>query len=332
MKHSIYTIWSLLILGVCQLATVGCNEKVSVDEIIQGDPVIGAFAPASGKPGTEITITGEYFRDVLSATLGGVEADIRYKISQQEMVLVVPAGARSGKIVLKTRKLEVESAETFTVVFPVPEMTEIPEKGELEEEVEIAGTNLDVVTAVYFNDVEASVGYQSEKELVVKVPFVTEDKVDIFLAYFDEAGEKRVGTQGGAFEIIKIRPEVGSAMPAGVTEGEIVVLTGTNLHLIEGIVFGETPTVINSQNETLISFRVPTLVETSTVAVKAIYYNGTAILTLSEACEVIIPKVFYYPGVELGGASYGGGQPAQCHYRGCFTSVRPEREGKSETV
>jgi len=273
---------------------------LKIDKIIQGKPEITGFEPASGKAGVEVTIFGENLRDVKTATIGGVEAPIRYIISQQSLVIVVPVGAKSGMITLKTGEDVAQSGQTFTVEYPVPAFTTIPASGKVDEEIEIQGTNLDVVSKVLFNDVEGAISYRSEKELVVKVPFVAENPVDVKLSYANNEGEQSIGTTGDAFEIIKPRPAINGSFPANLTEGEIVTLTGENLNLIEKIQFGTVEAIITRQDGTTLIFRVPTLPETATVEVTAPYYEGTATLDLSSACEIFIPKVFYYPNQMLG--------------------------------
>ncbi len=296
MKNKIQSIAFLLVLTFF----TSCDEKLTIDTLVQGAPEIDSFEPESGKSGTEITITGSYLRDILSATIGGTEAPIKYKISQEKMVVVVPTGAKSGKIVLKTKAENVESGSNFTVVFPTPALQKVPASGKVDEEIEIQGSNLDAVTKVFFKETEATITFQSDKELVVKVPFVADDRVDVYLQYLNEQGTQRIGTTGSAFEIVKDRPGIGTAMPAKVTEGEVITLNGENLNLVESVLFGATPAVITRKEASVISFRIPTLPQTATVAVTASYYAGTASLTLSDACEVFIPKVFFYPNLMLG--------------------------------
>lgn len=181
-----------------------------------------------------MTVTGENFRDVLSASIGGVDAPLRYIISQQTAVIVVPGGAKNGKIAFKTKEKEAQSEANFTMVYPQPSLTTTPTSGKVDEEVEFRGSNLDVVQKIYFKDVEATViSYKSEKELVVKVPFVSDDRVDIRLTYFNEQGEQSMGTTGNAFEILKTRPTISGTLPNKLTEGETVTLNGENLNLIE---------------------------------------------------------------------------------------------------
>lgn len=301
MKNRIYSLLSLLLVVSGFVLSTSCSESLKIDTTVQGDPVITGFEPTSGKAGTEVTVTGENFRDVLSASIGGVDAPLRYIISQQTAVIVVPGGAKNGKIAFKTKEKEAQSEANFTMVYPQPSLTTTPTSGKVDEEVEFRGSNLDVVQKIYFKDVEATViSYKSEKELVVKVPFVSDDRVDIRLTYFNEQGEQSMGTTGNAFEILKTRPTISGTLPNKLTEGETVTLNGENLNLIEKITFGEVEATISRKEATILSFRVPTLPETSTVKVTAYYYEETATLTLSEACEVFIPKVFFYPNLMQG--------------------------------
>lgn len=303
MKTKIYNLLSLILIVSGMYLFTSCDESLKIDKVVQGNPSILSFEPTSGKAGVEITISGENLRGVKTATLGGVEARIRYVISQQSVVIVVPQGAKSGAIILKTGDDKIppaQSEQSFTVVYPVPTYTNIPSSGKVDGEIEIQGSNLDMVSKVLFKDVEGVITYQSEKELVVKVPFVADDNVDVSLFYTNEAGEQSTGTTGKAFEIIKPRPGIDGTFPANLIEGESVTLTGVNLKLIEKILFGDVEASISRSDDNALTIRVPTLPATATVAVVASYYQGTATLNLSDACQVFIPKVLYYPNQMFG--------------------------------
>lgn len=296
MKNKFYNLLVLLVLT----SLAGCNEKLTIDTIEQKNPEISGFTPSSGKAGTEVTVNGEFMRDVLKASIGGVEAQIRYKISQQELVLVVPHGAQSGKIALSTKDNKTESAESFTVIFPTPVLTKIPAGGKVGDEVEIQGENLDVASKVFFDGEEAEITYQSETEIVVKVPFIIEESATFSLRYHNAAGEQTIAGDNKGFGITKDHPVISNSIPVKVTEGDLISLAGSNLHLIEKILFGNTEAVISRQTPEVIEFRVPTLPETTTVAIEAVYYKGTVTKTLAPACEVVIPKVFFYPNLMIG--------------------------------
>lgn len=297
MKNKFYNLLVLFVLT----ALAGCNEKVSSDVIEQGDPQITEFIPTSGKFGQEVTVKGEFLRDIQKATIGDVEAQIRYKLSQQELVIVVPTNAKGGKIVLSTKEKKAESETSFTIVYPVPALKNMPVGAHVGDQIEMQGENLDIVSKVCFGDKEASISYQSEREIVATIPFVEADAVPISLYYFDATGEQSTQLDGPDFEVVKNIPTI-ETMADRVTEGSLITLSGTFLNLIESVDFGNEVKVTKfvEQTANTIVFRVPELPESATVGIRAAYYEGTAHLTLQEACYVFIPRVFSYPNLKMG--------------------------------
>ena len=146
MKNKLYNLLVLFVL----VTLTSCNEKLNIETEPQGAPEISEFAPASGKAGTEVTVKGSNLRDIVSATVGGVEAQILYKLSQQEIVIVVPReGTKSGKIVLSTSRKDdssqgarAESTQSFTVTYPTPSVTSFPKSGRVGNNVELLGLSL----------------------------------------------------------------------------------------------------------------------------------------------------------------------------------------------
>lgn len=297
MKNKFYNLLFLFVLTVW----AGCDEKVSTDIVQQGDPQIEEFTPTRGKAGQEVTVKGEFLRDIQKATIGGVEALIRYKLSQQEIVIVVPANAQDGKIVLNTKDQKAESENTFTVVYPVPVLTYVPAEAYVGDEIEILGENLDVISRISIGSKQATMIYQSAKEIVAVIPFVEETSAPISFHYTNAEGEQSTQPENPVFEVAKYTPTSGR-MENNVTEGNLISLSGTYLNLIESIWFGDQVEVTNfsRQTPTLLEFRVPELPETATVAIQAKYYEGTGSLTLQEACRVFIPRVFSYPNLMMG--------------------------------
>ena len=92
MKNKLHYFILLFVLA----ALTGCNEKLSIETEIQGAPEISEFTPTSGKAGTEITVKGSNLRDIVSATIGGVESQILYKLSLPARTM--PAKAPAQKV------------------------------------------------------------------------------------------------------------------------------------------------------------------------------------------------------------------------------------------
>lgn len=305
MKNKLYNLLFLLMLAVL----TSCNEKLTVDIETQGTPEISEFTPSSGKAGTEVTIKGNYLRDIVSATIGGVEATIRYKLSQQEIVIVVPKeGSKSGKIVLATSRKEdakestrVESAGTFTVTYPTPTVKAFPQSGRVGNNVEILGSDLDVISKVLFGEEEGEIIAQNEKEIVVKVPFIIADNATVSLKYTGTSGTETVikGNED-EFAVEKDEPSIEQIEQESLMERSLVTLSGKNLTLIEYIYFGEEKSEPVSREDNVIVFRVPTLPATSTVRIKVTYYNETKEIVLSENCQVIRMKNLFAANQAIG--------------------------------
>jgi hypothetical protein len=63
-------------------------------------PVVTAFAPASGPAGTEVTVTGSNFGAVTGVAFAGVDAASFTVTSPHQLTAVVPPAATTGPITL----------------------------------------------------------------------------------------------------------------------------------------------------------------------------------------------------------------------------------------
>jgi len=79
-------------------------------------PVISSFSPQSGPVGTQVTITGSGFIGAKQVSFGGVKAT-SYTVdpSGTSIKATVPAGAKTGKIAIKTAGGNASSKTKFTV-------------------------------------------------------------------------------------------------------------------------------------------------------------------------------------------------------------------------
>lgn len=78
-------------------------------------------------------------------------------ILDNQIIIVVPQGASTGKIKVSTGSTSTVTADDFTVLFQ-PEITEFtPDKGALGTEVVISGSNFTPGSTVFFNGVSGTV-------------------------------------------------------------------------------------------------------------------------------------------------------------------------------
>jgi uncharacterized repeat protein (TIGR01451 family) len=120
-------------------------------------PVVTGFAPNTGSPGTEVTVTGEHLAGATGVEFNGLAAVFQGGFSGTNLVATVPLGATTGPITIVTPSGTNTTLATFTVTMaPAPEITDFsPESGEAGVSVVINGLNLSGATSVRFNGVEA---------------------------------------------------------------------------------------------------------------------------------------------------------------------------------
>lgn len=302
MKRNIFKLLYLLVLVVF----ASCDD-LSVDERVEGAPEITAFSPQRGSIGMEIDVEGERLSDVVSASVGGVEAEVSQKISNNKLRVRVPNGAVSGKIVLVNAKGSGSSEADFTVEYPEPAVLaqSIPTETEMGNKLLIRGTDMNVITAVVFTaegmDVEheAEIISQDTKEIVVKVPYVENDNARITFRYFN--GQQEVTTSATALPVITVKryqPQVATDAFPAVNVGDIVTLNGTYLNKIDRVTVGGIDCQIASQTETELRFTVPTsasYVDGENVCTLSItYFDGVETKVLTDNFVVKVPFVYFW--------------------------------------
>ena len=78
-------------------------------------PTITSFTPSQGPVGTVVTITGTGLVQTSHVTFGGVAATSFTVNSGTQVTATVPAGAKTGKVAVKTKGGSASSKGTFTV-------------------------------------------------------------------------------------------------------------------------------------------------------------------------------------------------------------------------
>lgn len=296
MKNRNMFLKMFIFLLFCAAICIGCSEDLVEDKENTSSPVITEFYPKSGKVGTEVTIKGENLSKIDTTSIGEGLARIKYLVNSSEMVVVITSDVKTGKVKISGLFGETESSDVFTVTYVTPtiNMATFPTTGKANNEILIEGENMDVVTKVYFGTTEAIVISKNEKELIVKVPYFEDNEVDLFLAYNTENGEQRTGTSGKPFSLEKPKPEI-SNYPSSAETGTTIELTGTNLSLVDKVMFDGYEGQITLKSETSISVVVPTnyTVSSDAVILKLIYY-GTKELIVTDTFEAVVPRIHFW--------------------------------------
>lgn len=83
-------------------------------KVVQPAPLITSIAPLSSSVGDTVTITGSYFRNILSVLLGAVPVQIIDSSSSSAIQFIVPSGVAAGLITINTAGGSYTYTATFT--------------------------------------------------------------------------------------------------------------------------------------------------------------------------------------------------------------------------
>jgi len=157
---------------------VNGGEDVTSKTVLSFEvPVTITAIPAEAKPGTNITITGNYVNWVEGIIFGESTDTVKTFVSQSlnELVVQVPMNVKSGFLKFLTGGTEpmvIETENQLTVSLPaITGLAPIPVARETE--LTITGTNLDLTRGVLFKSLTKEVTdfvSKTPTELVVKVP------------------------------------------------------------------------------------------------------------------------------------------------------------------
>lgn len=316
MKKSINRI--LGFVATSALLFAASCDKTYVDEEVVSAPRIDSFSPASAPVGEEIVITGAFLNTVTRATIDGVEVPIVERVSDTRLSIVASADARSGRIALENPTGTGVSGSDFVYSYAAPQITSaiLQASVDMGDQMLIAGRYLGAVEAVIFTAEgmtagnEAAIVSRTSEELVVKCPYVENDRARITLRYFN--GTANVETsleEAPAIEVKRYKPEFDAVTLERTAVGKSVTLTGSYMNKVDQILVNGFPAVV-SREASKLSFTVPAGDfadgDTPTTLV-ATYFDGHESVTLSESFVVFVPFVKFWEGMR----TYGQGRDVE---------------------
>ena len=266
-------------------------------------PVVINSITAEAKPGTNITITGEFLNWIESVTFTSdvlVEKDDFVSLSQTQLVITVPMEAQSGFLMFSsggTEPMMFSSAEELIVT--IPAVTSLnPEAIRHTSNLTISGTNLDLITEiVFFENISVlAVDFvsQSETEIVLSVP-ATVEKGTITLK---QRSPVEITTSQ---ELEIILPVGASVTPTPAVPGqENITIAGTDLDLVAQLMLPGGITVSStsfiSQSETEIVMLFPEDAKSGVVSYRTIhgYENslGVAVIIPSAGLPPLLVSLY----------------------------------------
>lgn len=232
-------------------------------ELTFTEPIaLEAFAPAEVKPGSELTITGEYLnliKEVIFADEVTVPADEFVSQSRQEIKVIVPDSAQTGKFILS------DGAEIPNWIYSEGELevtlpsVEAPldlvdkKPGDV---IRVSGKNFDLVKKVQMpngDEVEFTMTASSEGD---ELTFTLPDNVSDGEVMVLPASDVKVVVA----TVVVATPSNVVAVPAvNLRGGDMITLKGTNMDLVTDVTFPgvEEAVGLESQNSTEIKVLMP---------------------------------------------------------------------------
>lgn len=232
-------------------------------ELTFTEPIaLEAFAPAEVKPGSELTITGEYLnliKEVIFADEVTVPADEFVCQSRQEIKVIVPDSAQTGKFILS------DGAEIPNWIYSEGELevtlpsVEAPldlvdkKPGDV---IRVSGENFDLVKKVQMpngDEVEFTMTASSEGD---ELTFTLPDNVSDGEITVLPASDVKVVVA----TVVVATPSNVVAVPAvNLRGGDMITLKGTNMDLVTDVTFPgvEEAVGLESQNSTEIKVLMP---------------------------------------------------------------------------
>ena len=232
-------------------------------ELTFTEPIaLEAFAPAEVKPGSELTITGEYLnliKEVIFADEVTVPADEFVSQSRQEIKVIVPDSAQTGKFILS------DGAEIPNWIYS---------EGELEVTLPSVEAPLDLVDKKPGDVIRVS---GENFDLVKKVQMPNGDEVEFTMTASSEGDERTFTLPDNVSDgeitvlpasdvkvvvatVVVATPSNVVAVPAvNLRGGDMITLKGTNMDLVTDVTFPgvEEAVGLESQNSTEIKVLMP---------------------------------------------------------------------------
>lgn len=267
------------------------DDVVSKTELSFEVPITITAVTAEARPSDNITITGTKLNWVEGVVFERDTVDEFVSQTATELVLQVPATAKTGKLLIIGGGTEPAFVETETeLIVTLPVVTALaPTSMKTGEDLTITGANLDLVKEIMFTGVSEAMAAefvsQTATEIVVTVPANASTGVLTLIANSDV---EVVTIQ----QLAVVLPAVTALSPNAVKHGENLTISGTNLDFVNEIKFkgvGEAKTTeFVKQTATELVVKVPDNASTGTLTLVA--RSGVEVATTQEM-NIVLPAI-----------------------------------------
>jgi hypothetical protein len=235
---------SVVVPENAQTGSITLSDGEEIPNLIESDiefqvvlPEVTTFSPIPVKPGTELTLSGtnlDLVRDITFEGGSRVASDLFISQSENEIIVELPGNAKEGTVMLRPASaVEVEVTDPLVLVAPV--ITSFsPNPAKNSNTVTVTGTDLDLVTSVVFGGGKQGTiqDGRTETELLVKVPADATEGTLMF-----NTRNEPVVTETTLTLVVPTITNI-SPLTVNTADDPSITITGTDLDLVQTIVFG----------------------------------------------------------------------------------------------
>lgn len=230
-----------LILLIAGLNSCKKSADLEVDAVVKD--TVFTFNPIHGYPGTSVKITGKNLGDVLSVSFGSKIATVSSQ-SETEIVVEVPLGGKTGKVVLVKETSAISSLTNFVVdESPAPTIMDFaPAIIGRRDTLTITGSWLDMVEMVTVGEEKLTIIEQSSTVLIVNTGRKLETGIiNLHYKYLTSYGMEQSAISSSTQEVVLKLPTVSSLMPdkSKYDIGDTITITGSMFESLNEIFFDD---------------------------------------------------------------------------------------------
>ena len=278
------------------------NKIYSPSELTVGDPTVTVAAKATYKSGEIITVKGEHLDMIQTVNLSGA-ADVAFTVAEDAKSLSfnLPVTASDGNIELVSyagKSFVAGEIETVTVTDLDIASTASDGRYKAGTEVEITGSDLDLVTAVDFVGASANF-YMDGDKILATIPAAAQDgNVTVTLGSGKQAFTPEI-------EVVKPVLEAISTTEAVAGAEEAIVVTGADLDLVTTVTIGDSvqgliPADFSLVDEGTLNVYLPREAYTGVLTLTADSGYSTVSETVTVTYDEAVSIVFDSPSFGLG--------------------------------
>jgi IPT/TIG domain len=276
----------------------GVSDPLSFT-VLQPPPVLAAFTPANGLPGTVVTLTGDFLNSVRAVRFGTTAVTSLTAVSARELRVTVPPGLPRGPTQL-TIETPTGSQTGDFVVAATPQITDFsPKRTRVGATVLIQGRNLtDAVIRIGGQPTDRSQTIFTDTEVRTVVP-PNAVSGRITATVFD----RLVATSADGIELVPTPAIVSQNMTEGI-RGDKVTLTGRNLGEINSVSVGNVAAVFRLVGDTQLDLTIPDQTQSAETPITISGPGGSAtspqpFLTYLVPAGLTIDPVRQVPGKDI---------------------------------